>query len=102
MIFGKKAENPELEKFAQVLKKGIVDLFADRGEINFSKEPILEPKNIVEYEGRKRVDGMEKFDNEATYISAINFYLNATDMEKHKALGSIVVYVQQEYLAKLS
>jgi hypothetical protein len=101
MIFGKKKENPELEKITQLLLKGTVDLFEDRGGIKFTSEPIVERKKIIEYEGRMRVDGMEKFDNEPTYISAINYYLNAAAMEKHAAVGALVVYVKQDYLAKL-
>ena len=100
MIFAK-AKNKELDKFAELLSTGVVGLFMERGEIQFSKAPVLEKKSVLEYEGRMRVDGMDKFSNEATYISAINYYASKADMEKHSALGVIVVYVKQTYLANL-
>jgi len=99
MIFGKK-ENQELEKFAEMLARGTADLFAQRGEIKLSKKPVVERKKITDYEGRMRVDGMEKFDNEPTYISAVSFYENSNEMEKGNALGVVVTYVKQDYLAK--
>ncbi|OGX05859.1 MAG: hypothetical protein A2Z88_01160 [Omnitrophica WOR_2 bacterium GWA2_47_8] len=100
MMFAK-AQNKELETFAQILSQSVIALFQERGQASFSQPPKLEQKNIYEYEGRMRVDGMEKFNNEATYISAVNYYLNAADMAKHKAIGVVVVYVPQDYLAKM-
>jgi len=98
MIFGRK-QNPDLEKFAELMVRGVTDLFQERGNIAFSSRPVLEKQEIIEYEGRMRVDGMDKFDNEPTYVSAINYYINSKAMEKHDAVGAVVVYVKQEYLA---
>ncbi|MFA5087514.1 MAG: chemotaxis protein CheX [Candidatus Omnitrophota bacterium] len=100
-MFGQKAQNKELDKFAELLAKSIESLFKERGEIVFSRKPVLTRSNIVEYEGRMRVAGMEKFDNEPTYISAVSFFSNARDMEKHNTLGVVVVYVKQDYLATI-
>jgi len=94
-------QNPELEKNAQILMKGTDALFKDRGQITFTKPAIMERKTIIEYEGRMRADGMEKFNNEPTYVSAVNFYVNANDMQKKKTLGALIIYVPQAYLAKL-
>lgn len=99
MMFNK--QNNELEKFAALLVSGTSALFQERGELLFSDSPKIERKRIFEYEGKMRADGMEKFDNEPTYVSAVNFYANENDMRKRKTLGALVVYVQQEYIAKL-
>ena len=100
MIFGKK-QNSEIDKFAEILEKSMIALFEERGEIKFSGDPKKERKQIIEYEGRMRADGMEKFDNEATYVSAVNFFANEKDMQKGKTLGALIVYVEQAYIVKL-
>ena len=95
------AKNKDLEKFADLLLKGTGALFMERGELTFSKPPEKSAVEIVEYKGKMRADGMEKFNNEATYVSAINYYLNAQDMEKKKAAGVLIVYVLQAYMPRL-
>ncbi len=99
MLFGKK-QNPELDKFGEVLKKSIKALFMERGELKFSQEPEMVRRDILEYEGRMRADGMEKF-NGPTYVATLNYYLNTSDMEKSKAVGVLVVYILQSYMAIL-
>ena len=99
MFFSK--QNKELEKFADLLIKGVTALFAERGELEFSKDPEKERKTIIEYEGKMRADGMEKFNNEPTYVSVVNYYASEADMQKNKVLGALVIYVEQAYLPKL-
>jgi len=101
VIFGGGKQNKELDKFGELLVQGVTKLFQTRGEIQFSEKPVVEIKRITDYEGRMRVDGMEKFDNEPTYVSAINYYINGKDMENHKAVGAVITYVKQDYLPKL-
>jgi len=56
--------------------------------------------DIVEYEGRMRISGMEKF-NAPAYISFVNFYLTPLDMDKQRAKGALVLYVDFENAGKL-
>lgn len=101
MFFGKKKNPPEvLKRLADILAQGVVALFDERAGIKFSQDPVLERKNIIEYNGRMRVDGMEKF-NEPTFISTVNYYASKKDMEAHKAVGALVVYVEQEYIVTM-
>ncbi len=93
--------NPELDKFGELLRDGTAALFNERGGIAFSKAPTMEKKDIIEYEGRMRADGMDKFNNEPAYVSCVNFYASTQDMQKKKTLGAMILYVQQTYLAKL-
>lgn len=99
MFFGG-AVNKDLEKFGQILTKSVEAMFIERNSIHFSKDPELQKKLIIEYGGLMRADGMEKY-NEPTFISYINYYLNAKDMEKNKAIGAIVVYIEQSYVTGL-
>ena len=98
-FFGKK--NPELDKFAEILSQSITALFNERGGIQFSEPPKLERKHIIEYQGKIRANGIERFDGEVTYVSAVNFYVDAAALAKKKTLGALIVYVEKEYLPKL-
>jgi hypothetical protein len=95
------AKNKDLPKFADLLVKGTEGLFTERSEIKFSKPTEKIAGTIVEYKGKMQADGMEKFNNEAAYVSAVNYYLNAADMAKNKAIGALIVYVPQLYMAKI-
>ncbi len=95
------AKNKDLEKFANLLIKGMDGLFMERGEIKFTKPAEKVLGAIIEYQGKMQADGMEKYKNEATYVSAVNYYLNAADMAKKKAVGALIVYVEQTYMPKL-
>ncbi len=99
MFFGG-AVNKDLEKFAQILAKSIAKMFLERNAVHFSQDPSWQKKLIIEYAGLMRADGMEKY-NEPTFISYINYFLNAKDMERNKAIGGIVVYIEQSYVAAL-
>lgn len=98
-MFGSK-QNAELEKFADLVSKGTTELFLER-EVTFTALPKKSKHEIIEYQGKMRADGMEKFDNESTYVSAVNFFANPKDMEKKKTIGTLIVYVKQTYLPKL-
>jgi len=99
MLFRK--QNKELERFADLLIEGTVALFKERGDIHFSSLPQKKRRRIIEYQGRMRADGMDKFNNQPTYVAAVNFYLNAKDLENEKAVGALIVYVEQSYIATL-
>lgn len=92
------AKEQELLSHTQLLAETVKKLFLERGELEFSKEPVLTKRNIVEYKGRMRADGMEKF-NSPTFVAFINFYLDAANMQKHNALGAVIVYVEQDFIA---
>lgn len=94
-------ENKELEKIADLLAEGTKALCQERGDIQFSGAPKKKRKRIIEYNGRMRADGMEKFHNQATYVSCVNFYLNEKDLNNEKSIGSLVVYVEQSFIADL-
>ncbi len=95
------AKNKNLEEFANLLIKGMDGLFMERGEIKFSKPPEKVRGAIIEYKGKMQADGMEKYNNEAAYVSTVNYYLNALDMSKKKAVGALIVYVEQTYMPKM-
>jgi len=99
VFFGGKT-NPNLEQFSKALSESVAKMFYERNEIKFSQDPVIEKRNIIEYNGMMRADGMEKF-NEPTFISYINYFNNVNDMEKKKAIGGIVIYIEQTNVTDL-
>jgi len=99
VFFG--AQNKDLAHHAELLKKGVIALFKERGDVVFSSPPELIHKQIIEFDGKIRADGIDKFNNEVAYVSAVNFYANQLEMEKGKTLGALITYVEKEYLSKL-
>ena len=81
---------------AEVVKRIILK----KAEIKLSRKPTFELKPISEFMKRMRVSSFEKF-NEPTYISTVNFYETEEDMEKHRVLGTLVLYIGQEFLIRL-
>ena len=57
-------------------------------------------QNILEYQGRMSVTGMEKFNGPA-YIAAVSFYLNEQDRDKHRAKGAMVLYLEASNTEKV-
>lgn len=90
----------ELFTLAVTLGGVITRMFRKTGHTELSTEPIIEKKPIIEFMRRMRVFGMEKFAT-PTFISTINYYVNVKDMEEHRALGVIIVYIEQDFVARL-
>ncbi|MFA5059995.1 MAG: hypothetical protein WC676_05155 [Candidatus Omnitrophota bacterium] len=90
----------DLESLAITLSKSVASILREKAELKLSKEPEVKKKYIIEYNGRMRADGMEKF-NDPTFVSVVNYFATAKDMEKKNILGALIVYVQQEYIATL-
>ena len=68
--------------------------------IQQTKDPDIEATDIVEYEGRMRVSGLEKLNN-ICYIAAVNFYLTKADADKQqKTKGVLVLYMEMESAGK--
>ena len=47
-----------------------------------------------------RAEGMEKFNN-PTYVASLNYYRDTKSMDARKAIGALIVYVEQEYVATI-
>lgn len=81
---------------AEVVKR-ILDL---KASMQMSKVSGFEIKPVTEFMRKMRVSSLDKFDS-ATYVSVINYFKNLDDMEKHKAVGTLVVYVEEEFIGDL-
>ena len=65
-----------------------------------SKDPETFQKEIIEYESRMRVFGLEKF-NGPCYLSVVNYYLTQGDLDAHKSCGTFILYLEEESTGKL-
>ena len=86
-----------LEELAGTLKEVIQKNLTKTGKITFSEEPKIIKKDIIEYDHRMRVSGLEKF-NAPAYVAGISYYRSPKDQEEHNACGAIVLYVEEQYV----
>lgn len=70
------------------------------GKVVPTNDATEKPQNIIEYQGRMSVAGMDKF-NGPTYISGVSFYLNEQDRDKHRAKGAMVLYLEAANAEKI-
>ncbi len=72
---------------------------ATAGKVVPSDDATSKTQNIIEYQGRMSVAGMDKF-NGPTYVAGISFYLNEQDRDKHRAKGAMVLYLESSNAEK--
>ena len=90
----------ELKPFAEALGEVISSMFDKKGGIKFSAKPSIERKDIIEWQGKMRIAGMEKF-NEPTFISFVNYYLSEQDKQKKSVLGAVIIFVIEGQLVSI-
>lgn len=78
----------------------VQETFEKMCNVSLSKAPEFNEKEIIEYDGRMRVFGLEKFDGPC-YISAINFYVDKKHFEEKDSSGVVVLYIEEEAAEKL-
>ena len=94
-------EMPEHLKFIAEATSTVVDrAFADQLRVKFSGPPKQESKNIIEYEKRMQVTGMEKF-NAPCYVAGASFYKSEEDQKQAKACGGLVIYAEQQLFPRI-
>lgn len=57
-------------------------------------------KPIVAFKNRMRVSSLDKFDG-ITYVSVVYFYLNEDLKKQNKPVGTLIIYMEDEYLEDL-
>ncbi|NTV29172.1 MAG: hypothetical protein HGA80_03720 [Candidatus Omnitrophica bacterium] len=92
--------NLQLYSMALVLSRAAKDMLRVKGGIRLSAEPEIRERRIVQFGKRMRIDGLEKF-SERTVFSSLHFYRDKSDMDKHNAVGCMIVYIPVSYLSRL-
>ena len=78
----------------------VEDTFRQLCHVDFSAEPVVEEKDIIEYNGNMRLFPMDKFNGQA-YIGVINYYLTQKDFDEKYPVGTFVLYVKEDIAEKL-
>jgi hypothetical protein len=68
--------------------------------VTFTKDAKVEARDIIEYESRMRVFGLEKF-NDTCYIALLNLFESPLEKEKGDVCGVLIIYVEEENAEKL-
>ena len=92
-------KSPYLSAYADILKELINRIFQKYGKFQFSQDPEIHRRDIMEYQRHMRVSGLEKF-NAPAYVAAVSLYRSQKDAEIHHACGVLVVYILDQNLKK--
>lgn len=92
--------NTELFRLSSILVSAVKAILIQKGDIHLSQEPLVCEKEIIQFASRMRVDGLEKF-NGRTLVAALNFYVDKERLDAGKALGALIVYIPEDYIARL-
>ncbi len=92
--------NQELFSLSSILVSSVKKMLIQKGDIHLSKDPDVCEKEIVQFAHRMRIDGLEKF-NGRTLIAVLNFYIDKEHMGHEKAIGALIVYIPEDFIARL-
>ncbi|MCA9399646.1 MAG: chemotaxis protein CheX [Candidatus Omnitrophica bacterium] len=84
---------------AILLREVVLRILERKGQFKAKTSPFTQ-RQIVEFKKRMRVSSFDKFDN-TTYISYINFYTQGDSFERDEPLGTLVIYVEEDFLVSL-
>lgn len=85
---------------ATTLIEVVQDTFRKMGNVEFSKDPRFIKRDIIEYESRMRVFGLEKF-NGPCYVSSISYYSSQKHQEAHDACGTMNLFMEEGAAGKI-
>ena len=85
--------NFDLKEFATTLIKSVEKAINSKCSFDFTKDPDIIEKNIIEYDSRMRVNAMEKF-NGPCYVAAFNFYLSPESLKSGDVKGTLILYLE--------
>lgn len=93
-------QNSDAQKYAAKMIDVVQGVFRQKSSIEFSQDPVIVDKNLIEYDSRMRVFGLEKF-NGPSYASSVSFYRSQQQMQSHDACGVMNLFIEEEAAGKL-
>jgi len=93
-------EEKETAVIATTLQGSVESLFAAMSKVPFSQDPEISEKDIIEYNSRMRVFGLEKF-NGPCFVASCSFYLSEENLKNHAAHGTVVIYLEEDMSTQL-
>ena len=69
-------------------------------KLEFTKQPEIIERDVIEYDSKMRTVGFDKF-QAPCYIASISYYLSPTHMEQHDACGTMNLYIEEEFAERI-
>ncbi|HLF17830.1 MAG TPA: hypothetical protein VI749_02935 [Candidatus Omnitrophota bacterium] len=88
------------EELAETFRRCVQRSLEQYCQVVFTKDPKVEQLDLIEYESRMRIFGLEKF-NGTCYISLVNLYESPLEAEHKDPCGVLLVYVEEENAERL-
>jgi hypothetical protein len=88
------------EELAEDFRACVQKTIEEYCQVVFAKDAKVVARDIIEYESRMRVFGLEKF-NDTCFIAFINLYESPLELERKDTCGVILVYVNEESAERL-
>jgi len=95
-----KSKTSDQQVLATALMKCVEETFTSKGNLAFSNTPEFKARNIIEYDSKMQVSGLEKF-NDPAYVAAVNFYLTEELQKKRDTCGAIIAFVEEDSSSRL-
>jgi len=83
-----------IEKLGELAVRATQNILQKQCKVTFSQDPDVTELEIIEYNSRMRVFGMEKF-NGPCFIAVINFFRNNGSSENKITCGSLIIYIDE-------
>lgn len=94
------ADNAGNTAIAEALKKLVEQTLKNKCGLELSGQCQVAEREIIEYNSRMRVGGLEKF-NGPCYVFGLNYYSSEETQEKDEAAGTIIFFIEEESVEKL-
>jgi len=95
-----KQNDADLEVIATTLIRVMKETFKSMCQLEFSQDPAFVERNLIEYESRMQVDGLQKF-NAPCYSSSVSFYKSQQDQKNQLACGAMNLYLLEDVAVKI-
>ena len=93
-------QKDRLQQVASTLTAAAQSIFLQSGKLTLTQDPESVEKDIIEYDSRLRVGGMEKF-NDACYLSIVSFYFSQQQLEGHDPCGVLMLFIEESAAEKI-
>lgn len=95
-----KSKPAYLEKISKQIVTSVQQSLSERSSVAFSKDPETAVADIIEFDSRMRLFGLEKF-NGPCYLSCVQYYTSQEAKTNKDAAGAIVVYFNSLFASRL-
>ncbi len=87
-------------RLAQVVVKVFQNKVEHSFEWAFTQDPEVFEKDIIEYNGRMRASGLEKF-NGPSYAFVVTLYYSQYEYENKNACGALILYISEDIIERI-